>query len=376
MPKILIRLLPEKILETIPDEHILRNCDKSESFYALRLLKAVTAYGDTPFTVSLVNAENSVFIEEYKVWATSDIWENVEYSKESVTSLESNLTQAELATNGHTWRHIWNIQRFMLQGWMADSPTTNALPQIIQSVVQETLTGCCDIMVAESRSQIDACSALRAIELNTKEYILGPLSQYFHDLPKKYDNLALAEIHRRCLTHDQSKLVNPELGTFVEFTSKLKNVKFGSDEYTSFLKGMKPALENHYANNKHHPEHYTNGYLGMTFFDIYEMMCDWSASSLRTTEGSFEQSLGICSKRFDIAQPVSDLMMYTFVNCIQREYETSQGFYYSQRLVTELGTYCVNAKGHTGEPGPEGVNTDLNPEGGEGPEGDSGIRED
>lgn len=367
MLDIRVRLIPTKVVDAIPSEDHLLGHNPKDALYEIRVLKALATYGDTPFIATLFNDSDQVYIDEFEVWAAPGTWE---YVKEGTTnSLEANLTQAELATNGHTWRHIWNIQRFMLRGWMADSHTIGALPQIIQQVVQESLTGCRDILSKTSRHAFDSCSALKTIELNTREYVRGPLRQYFHDLPRKYDNLALAEIHRRCLTHDQSKLVNPELGTFVEFTPKLKGVKFGSDEYKSFLEGMKPALENHYSNNKHHPEYYPNGYLGMTFFDLYEMMCDWSASSMRTAEGSFEQSLEICSKRFGIDQAVADLLMYTFSNCIQPEYEISQGFYYSQTLVTELGTWCVNSNGHDGQPGPVGCNSVIDKDGAPGPEG-------
>lgn len=65
---------------------------------------------------------------------------------------------------------------------------------------------------------------------------------------------AQLELSQRALEHDQSKLSAPEVDTFTEFTPKLKDSTYGSEEYQGFLKAMKPALDNHYAMNRHHPE--------------------------------------------------------------------------------------------------------------------------
>lgn len=49
-------------------------------------------------------------------------------------------------------------------------------------------------------------------------------------------NKIAVELIHRVDTHDQSKLEEPELSTFVEYTPKLANSTFGSKEYKSFLK--------------------------------------------------------------------------------------------------------------------------------------------
>ena len=51
--------------------------------------------------------------------------------------------------------------------------------------------------------------------------------------------------------HDRSKLDPPEKPVFDEVTGVLKGLTYGSDEYSAQLKRMKPALDHHYANNKH-----------------------------------------------------------------------------------------------------------------------------
>jgi hypothetical protein len=87
-------------------------------------------------------------------------------------------------------------------------------------------------------------------------------------------NEASIELIRRANVHDNSKLESPEKEAFDEFTPKLANCTYGSDEYKDFLKGLKVALDHHYKNNSHHPEHYENGVYGFDLFDLIEMFFD------------------------------------------------------------------------------------------------------
>lgn len=92
---------------------------------------------------------------------------------------------------------------------------------------------------------------------------------------------AASELIRRANVHDNSKLESPEKELFDLYTPKLKNCTYGSDEYKEFLKGLEVALNHHYANNSHHPEHYENGVNGFDLFDLVEMFFDWKAATER-----------------------------------------------------------------------------------------------
>lgn len=100
--------------------------------------------------------------------------------------------------------------------------------------------------------------------------------------------------------HDHTKLISPELDVFAEYTPKLKDMTYGSDKYNQCLKEIGPALEHHYKNNSHHPEHFTNGIAGMTLFDLVEMFCDWKAATQRHADGDMGKSLEINGRRFVI----------------------------------------------------------------------------
>lgn len=111
---------------------------------------------------------------------------------------------------------------------------------------------------------------------------------------------AILELVERGNMHDRSKLEDPELAIFDEYTPKLKHSTYGSDEYKGFLKGMGAGLAHHYEHNRHHPEHFANGVTGMTLIDLIEMLADWKAATERHADGDMERSLRLQKDRFQI----------------------------------------------------------------------------
>ena len=90
---------------------------------------------------------------------------------------------------------------------------------------------------------------------------------------KEFMNMVAMELARRGAEHDRSKLNEPEKSIFDEMTPKLKTSTYGSEEYKGFLREMKVALDHHYENNRHHPEHSEKGIEGgftvFRFFDDF-----------------------------------------------------------------------------------------------------------
>jgi hypothetical protein len=124
---------------------------------------------------------------------------------------------------------------------------------------------------------------------------------------------AIASLFRRREDHDLSKLRTPEREVFDEYTPKLAGSTYGSDEYRSFLAEMKPALDHHYANNSHHPEHWSDGILGMSLLDLTEMLCDWQAAGERQTGSSILRSIEINQKRFGYSDELKRILINTAV---------------------------------------------------------------
>lgn len=164
-------------------------------------------------------------------------------------------------------------------------------------------------------------------------------------------------IAARILIHDSSKLEEPEKSMYDEFTPKLRGSTYGSEEYKEFLKDMGAALQHHYENNSHHPEHYkmwqcplcesvfseneapigitdvrlcpkcsehgaiyesalepASGIYGMSLLDLIEMLADWKAAGMRHADGNITQSLEINRKRFDM----SDQLFEIFKNTVRQ----------------------------------------------------------
>ncbi len=126
-----------------------------------------------------------------------------------------------------------------------------------------------------------------------------------------YMHVVIKELLERIEEHDQSKLRTPEVELFTQFTPKLADSTYGSAEYTEFRKQMKPALEHHYANNRHHPEHFKNGVDEMNLVDLLEMFCDWKASSTRHHDGNIRKSIEINANRFNLSPQVVKILEKT-----------------------------------------------------------------
>ena len=117
---------------------------------------------------------------------------------------------------------------------------------------------------------------------------------------QKFLKIVSRTLRDRGTIHDSTKLEDPELPLFTELTKKLAACTYGSNEYKKFLEQLKPALNHHYAKNRHHPEHYPNGIDDMTLIDLIEMFCDWKAATMRHDDGNLLKSIEINSKRFNI----------------------------------------------------------------------------
>lgn len=160
---------------------------------------------------------------------------------------------------------------------------------------------------------------------------------------------AADELSDRGVAHDQSKLKAPEKELFDKFTPKLKGSTYGSEEYKENLKGLRVALDHHYSENSHHPEHYelwkcptcgsvnrgkdtwkneagkrfckcTGGFAiyeceltdeekiisldGFDAFELMEMFFDWKAATERHDDGDIRKSIEINKERFSISEQI------------------------------------------------------------------------
>jgi hypothetical protein len=132
--------------------------------------------------------------------------------------------------------------------------------------------------------------------------------------------LVIDDLERRLKAHDASKLVEPELEAFDIATPKLAQMEYGSDEYKQSLKDLGPALEHHFAENDHHPEHWPDkDVTNMSLMALTEMLCDWRAASERVKQRTddpekvktFETGLVFNQERFGYSDDIAKILLNT-----------------------------------------------------------------
>lgn len=128
---------------------------------------------------------------------------------------------------------------------------------------------------------------------------------------RKYLRFFTDKLTTRGVNHDASKLESPEVELFAEHTESLSETVYDSDEYKEHLAALKPALDHHYAQYRHHPEHFPNGIEGMNLIDIMEMFADWKASSERNKNGNLLTSIELNAKRFNISDQLKQILLNT-----------------------------------------------------------------
>ena len=125
------------------------------------------------------------------------------------------------------------------------------------------------------------------------------------------------ELNKRAIEHDDSKFSFEELEAFEEATPHLKTLTYGSPEYRAALRKIKPAIQHHYQQNRHHPEYFEfeadglHGIDHMNLVDLIEMVCDWVAATKRVKDGDIYKSLPINKERFHISDQLNGIIKNT-----------------------------------------------------------------
>lgn len=158
---------------------------------------------------------------------------------------------------------------------------------------------------------------------------------------RNYLNTCIRELMNRAEQHDQTKLEDPEVDYFEKYTPLLRGITYGSEKYREIMGEMRPAIEHHNQNNRHHPEHFKSydecngcfkrfdefpdscdvcGYsqytvrydlAEMNLIDQLEMICDWLSASLRHDDGDITRSISINQKRFGYSDDQAKIFRQT-----------------------------------------------------------------
>ncbi len=146
----------------------------------------------------------------------------------------------------------------------------------------------------------------------TDKTILGNMETLKHiQRVRHFLWLMVVELDRRAREHDQSKLESPEAEVFGEWTPELCKTEYMSSEYKVLMEHVRPAIDHHYAKNRHHPEHWPNGVDDMTLLDVVEMLCDWRAATERNKNGNIRTSIEKNTARYGLSPQLAAIMQNT-----------------------------------------------------------------
>lgn len=133
----------------------------------------------------------------------------------------------------------------------------------------------------------------------------------------------------RASAHDLSKFSEDEATLFQEripaIDAAQKQFGYESPEHKSARANLGEALKHHYANNTHHPEHFSNGVEGMNVYDVVEMLCDWWA----VADAKVANVLSFIAQnqvRFNISEQLKEILVST-IHYIHNPHELSKKSY-------------------------------------------------
>lgn len=132
----------------------------------------------------------------------------------------------------------------------------------------------------------------------------------------KFMNYIIHDLIIRAEEHDQTKFSEEEFPGLVAAMEEIKMYPYGTPEYEEMRKKHAKPFAEHYAKNRHHPEHFPNGVEDMTLVDLLEMLCDWKSASMRQEHGgSIENSIKIATEKYNLSPQLVKILDNTAKAC-------------------------------------------------------------
>lgn len=119
------------------------------------------------------------------------------------------------------------------------------------------------------------------------------------------------ELDVRSQVHDASKFQEPERSIYAEALPNLAKTEYGTPAYAELMTQSKPAIDHHWAHNRHHPEHWPNGIEDMDLVDLLEMIADWTAATKRNKNGNPHRSIAINTPRYKLTPQLAQILKNT-----------------------------------------------------------------
>lgn len=146
--------------------------------------------------------------------------------------------------------------------------------------------------------------------MNTDFDVLCDLILHVSEVQENLE-LVASELRQRGFAHDRTKFQDPEFSAFVSTRERFKTANYGTKEYEDVTAAIRPAIDHHYQNNRHHTAFHENGINDMNLIDIFEMLADWKAASRRSPDKDFKDTLNHAFKKYKIDKQLGQLIKNT-----------------------------------------------------------------
>ena len=120
-----------------------------------------------------------------------------------------------------------------------------------------------------------------------------------------------SQLRQRGLSHDRTKFQALEFDAFVSTREQFKKANYGTQDYQDCVAAVRPAVDNHHENNRHHTDYHKNGINDMTLIDVMEMLADWKAAARRSPDRKFEDTLEYAKNKYAIDDQLFKIIVNT-----------------------------------------------------------------
>lgn len=121
------------------------------------------------------------------------------------------------------------------------------------------------------------------------------------------------ELYKRAEHHDDSKLAYPEIEWLIEM-DKEPRYDYGTPEYFDKMKRWQKFFDHHYKNNRHHPDHFTNGIDDMNLVDLCEYVIDIISYFNELHVHDALETINKQSGRFGFDEQLEQILKNTLLN--------------------------------------------------------------
>lgn len=107
--------------------------------------------------------------------------------------------------------------------------------------------------------------------------------------------------------HDSSKYLNSDEWALLQHKYLLDSLEYGSSEFNTLIEELKPSVDEHHYNNRHHIEFHEH-YLQMSMFDWLEWLADLKSFE---SNNNFYNMLQSQFKKYEIDKSTQQLLTNT-----------------------------------------------------------------